>query len=144
MTPPTRLPKRMRLGTRASATRFGVQNTPHEVFNDYSAKVDKLDIKTAVARGSYEERQPLLLIIVSATEVPWPYPPRVTGIPDAIEDEEALKVKEWLVSLGADPSDLKWGSRMDHYNIHLEEPKFIPKRIDPNPPKPRHLWRTFK
>lgn len=88
----------MRLGTRASATRFGVQNTPHEVFNDYSAKVDKLDIKTAVARGSYEERQPLLLIIVSATEVPWPYPPRVTGIPDAIEDEEALKVKEWLVS----------------------------------------------
>lgn len=123
---------------------WGTEYPPHEVFNDYFAKVDKLDIKTAVARGSYEERQPLLLIIVSATEVPWPYPPRVTGIPDAIEDEEALKVKEWLVSLGADPSDLKWGSRMDHYNIHLEEPKFIPKRIDPNPPKPRHLWRTFK
>ena len=63
------------------------------------------------------------MIIVGVTEVSWPYPPPVT-ISDAIEDEEALKVKEWLVSLGVDhPSDLKWGSRMDHYNIHLKEPK---------------------
>jgi len=48
------------------------------------------------------------------------------------------------VSLGIDPSDLKWGSRMDHYNIRLEEPKFIPERIDSNPPKLRHPWMTFK
>jgi hypothetical protein len=36
----------------ASATRFGVQSTPlHEVFNDYFAKVDGLDIKAVIARG---------------------------------------------------------------------------------------------
>ena len=33
---------------------------------------------------------------------------------------------------------------MDHYNIHLKETKFIPDRIDPNPPKPRDPWMTFK
>jgi len=63
---------------------WGTEYPPHEVFNDYFAKVDRLDIKAAIARG-YEYRQFLLLIIVSATEVPWPYPPTVT-VPDAIED----------------------------------------------------------
>ena len=97
------------LSTRASATRFGVQSTPpHEVFNDYFAKVDRLDIKPAIAREYeyHEAHQFLLSIIISATEVPWPYPPPVT-ILDAIEDEEALKVRQWLVSLGVDPNDLK-------------------------------------
>ena len=124
---------------------WGTEYPPHEVFNDYFAKVDRLDIKAAIARGYeyHEAHQFLLLIIVSVTEVPWPYPPPVT-ISDAIEDEEALKVKEWLVSLGVDPSDLKWDSRMDHSNIHLKETKFIPDRIDPNPPKPRDPWMTFK
>lgn len=112
------------------------------VFDDYFAKIDKLDVKAAIARG-YEENSRLLLIITSAMTVPWPYPPPVT-IPDAIEDEGALKIKDWLVSLGADATDLEWGSRMDRWDISLKEPKFTPQRIDPNPPKPACPWMTLK
>lgn len=134
-----------RNGFEYEGKRHKIWGTPYsqdEVFDDYFAKIDKLDVKAAIARG-YEENSRLLLIITSAMTVPWPHPPPVT-IPDAIEDEEALEIKDWLVSLGADVTDLEWGSRIDWWDIDLKEPKFTPQRINPNPPKPASLWMAIK
>ncbi|EDR04110.1 uncharacterized protein LACBIDRAFT_295127 [Laccaria bicolor S238N-H82] len=134
-----------RNGFEYEGKRHKIWGTPYsqdEVFDDYFAKIDKLDVKAAIARG-YEENSRLLLIITSAMTVPWPHPPPVT-IPDAIEDEGALEIKDWLVSLGADVTDLEWGSRIDWWDIDLKEPKFTPQRINPNPPKPASLWMAIK
>ena len=75
----------------------------HNYFDDFLVRMGKLDMRSE-SRIQYDR----LLVISTITPVVG-----LLRIAKVEPDDKALRDKEWLVDVGVDPDELKWGAMLD-------------------------------